>query len=64
MARRASAGTLGEATLSGKLTLASSGEYLDLLDTFTLLGDPAMAMNLTLVPWTHELFLPVVLDGS
>ncbi len=60
----ASADTLGQATLSGKLTLASSGKNLDLLDTFTLLGDPAMAVNLTLVPWARKLFLPLVLgDG-
>jgi len=60
----AAVGTLGEATLSGKLALASSGENLDLLDTFTLLGDPAMAVNLNLVPWAHELFLPSVLEGG
>jgi hypothetical protein len=40
------------------------GEDLDLLDTFTLLGDPAMDLNLTVVSWSHEVFLPVTLRGS
>ena len=33
----------------------------DLRDTFVLLGDPAMELNLTIVPWTHETFVPAVL---
>ena len=39
----------------------SSAYYLDLLDTFVLLGDPAMDLNLTVVPWSHATFLPVTL---
>jgi hypothetical protein len=36
----------------------------DLRDTFVLLGDPAMDLNLTIVPWAHEVFLPSTLrDG-
>ena len=54
-------GTVGEATLAGKLALVASGQHLDLLDTFTLLGDPAMALNMTVVPWAHEVFLPLTL---
>jgi hypothetical protein len=54
--------TLGEATLAGKLLLASTGQNLDLLDTFVLLGDPAMRLNRTLAPWTAQVFLPVVND--
>jgi hypothetical protein len=33
--------TVGEAALAGKLALAAQGLHLDLLDTFTLQGDPA-----------------------
>jgi hypothetical protein len=51
---------LGAAALEGKLTLAASGQNLDLLDTYTLLGDPALALNLTLVPWAHSISLPLV----
>jgi hypothetical protein len=48
-------GTIGAGTLSGKLKLVASGSSaLDLVDTFTLLGDPATNLNLTLVPWTNK----------
>ncbi len=57
-------GTVGEATLAGKLALVTSGQNLDLLDTFTLLGDPAMGLNLTVVPWMHEVFLPLTLRSG
>ena len=54
-------GTIGAGTLSGKLKLVASGSSaLDLVDTFTLLGDPATNLNLTLVPWTHQAYLPVI----
>jgi hypothetical protein len=54
-------GTIGAATLTGKLALAASGAgALDLLDTFTLLGDPATRLNLTVVPWTSQVYLPVI----
>ena len=54
-------GTIGAGTLSGKLKLVASGSgALDLLDTFTLLGDPATNLNLTLVPWTNKSYLPVI----
>ena len=33
---------------------------LDLLDTFILLGDPAMNLNRTVVPWPKLMFLPIV----
>ena len=36
-------------------------DYLDLLDTFVLLGDPAMDLNLNIVPWRHTAFLPATL---
>lgn len=55
-------GTLIETAESALIKEASSD--LDLLDTFTLLGDPAMDLNLTVVSWSHEVFLPVTLRGS
>ena len=48
---------LGDATLAGKLKLAQvQPEYDDLIDTFTLLGDPAMKINMATgrylsMPW-------------
>lgn len=38
--------TLGLATAAGKQNLWASGRNLDLLDTFDLLGDPALRINL------------------
>jgi hypothetical protein len=54
--------TLGEAVLAGKVNLAGTGtgENLDLIDTYHLLGDPAMKLDLTIVPWTDALYLPVI----
>jgi len=52
--------TLGQAALSGKLSLAKSGQQLYLLDTFTLLGDPALRFNRTIVPWASQIYLPVI----
>ena len=36
------AGTLGEATIAGKLALWATGSSLDLLDTYHLFGDPSV----------------------
>jgi hypothetical protein len=44
---------LGAATFAGKLHLATTSAYPDLLDTFTLLGDPAMDLFRS-----YYLFLP------
>jgi len=54
--------TLGEAALSGKLQLWTSGSAsLDLMDTYNLLGDPALALRLTVVlTANHTLYLPVI----
>ncbi|MCX6027855.1 MAG: C25 family cysteine peptidase [Chloroflexi bacterium] len=53
--------TIGAGTLSGKLKLVASGSSaLDLVDTFTLLGDPATNLNLTLVPWPNKNYLPII----
>jgi len=53
-------GTVGEATLAGKLRLAATGQNLDLLDTFVLLGDPALRFDREILPWPYHLFLPLV----
>jgi hypothetical protein len=42
--------TLGEAALAGKMRLAADGHWLDLLDTFTILGDPALRINVEVSP--------------
>jgi hypothetical protein len=46
---------LGSATLTGKLNLAAMGFYPDLIDTFTLLGDPAINLFST-----HFSFMPLI----
>jgi hypothetical protein len=52
---------VGSATLAGKVQLAADHpEYLDLVDTFTLFGDPAMRLNISGASFAYELFLPVV----
>jgi hypothetical protein len=51
---------LGPAILAGKLLLATQNTAPDLLDTFTLLGDPAQRLHLTITPWAHTLYLPVL----
>ncbi len=49
---------VGAAILAGKLELANRGQYLDLNDTFTWLGDPATRVNL--VTPAATLNLPVI----
>ncbi|MGQ9786533.1 MAG: C25 family cysteine peptidase [Anaerolineae bacterium] len=51
---------LGAGTLAGKLEVWGSGVDLDLLDTFTLLGDPATIVRFNDLPEFQYLFLPVV----
>ena len=51
---------VGEATLLGKMALAATGQNLDLLDTFTLLGDPATRFSRTIVPWNNQCYLPII----
>ncbi len=51
---------IGQAALAGKtLLLANQPAYLDLLDTFTLLGDPATRYNYDFWPG-YATFLPTV----
>jgi hypothetical protein len=50
-------GELGLAALAGKLNLAGIGAYSDLIDTFTLLGDPATKLErsyITYMPITQN----------
>jgi len=51
--------TVGEATLAGKLRLASFSPIPELLDTFVLLGDPALRFNRGI--GICDVFLPTVL---
>jgi hypothetical protein len=56
---------LGRAILDAKLEMHAYTEaYDELLDTYHLLGDPAMVLNTTLEPWPHTLYLPVILGNS
>jgi hypothetical protein len=56
---------LGRAVLDAKLDMhAYTGAYDELLDTYHLLGDPAMVLNTTLEPWPHTLYLPVLVGNS
>ena len=51
--------TLGAALLAGKLQLiADRSAHLDLLDTFNLLGDPALQVNLA--QSGTDVFLPTI----
>ena len=55
---------MGAATTAGKLYLAANappGQYDDLLDTFLLLGDPALHLPIAQAPAQQMLFLPRVL---
>ncbi len=53
-------GTVGEAALAGKLNLLGAGQGQDLIDTFHLLGDPALGFQRTVVSWAAHVFLPLV----
>jgi hypothetical protein len=55
---------LGEATEWAKDNPSLEPLYSDLRDTFILFGDPAMELNLTIVPWSDEMFLPLTLRNS
>ncbi|MFN3762396.1 MAG: C25 family cysteine peptidase [Anaerolineae bacterium] len=57
-------GTVGEATLAGKLNLVGAPQGSDLLDTYVLLGDPALRWNRTIVPWSAHLYLPLVVRNA
>jgi hypothetical protein len=52
---------LGAAILAGKMKLDATGFHQDLLDTFTLFGDPALTINFTITPFSDYVYLPIVL---
>ena len=56
--------TVGQAAWGGKLSLAATGQHLDLLDTFTLLGDPALRLNRNILPWASQAYLPIVIQNQ
>jgi hypothetical protein len=52
---------LGPAILAAKLNLDTQAPaHAELLDTYHLFGDPAMALNLTIRPWPYSTYLPIV----
>jgi hypothetical protein len=52
---------LGPATLAAKLDLyASSPGLVDLVETYHLFGDPGLPLELTIRPWPHSIYLPVI----
>lgn len=54
---------LGAAATAGKLYLAANASYqsyLDLIDTFLLMGDPALSLPVEATPPNLQIFLPVV----
>lgn len=51
--------SLGAATLAGKMKLYSTGFHQDLLDTFLLLGDPALPITFEDTP-TDLTYLPLI----
>ena len=55
---------LGAAVLAGKTRLFADGFNQDLLDTFTLFGDPAFTMNFSAIPFTNFVYLPLVIRGG
>lgn len=48
---------LGLAILAGKTSLS---QHLDLLDTFTLFGDPALTLDFNIVPFAEHVYLPII----
>jgi hypothetical protein len=52
---------LGAAILAGKMKLNATGFHQDLLDTFTLFGDPALTLNFTITPFSNGVYLPIIL---
>jgi len=53
---------LGQATEAAKAQLSPYYSYMR--DVYVLLGDPAMELNLDIVPWTDEVFLPLTIRGN
>ena len=53
--------TMGQATTLGLVNLWSSGNYLDLIDTYLLFGDPALVLKRGLEPAIYQ-FLPLLMQ--
>lgn len=51
---------LGALLLHSKLGVSASGLNQDLIDTYTLFGDPALTLDVNIVPFEEYIFLPVV----
>ncbi len=55
---------VGAAATAGKLYLAAnapSGSYFDLIDTFLLMGDPALKLPLASASYSQQMYLPIVI---
>ena len=52
---------LGALTLAAKNKLYATGYYPDLLDTYLLLGDPALTINTDVPELSNQIYLPVIL---
>ncbi len=55
---------VGSAATAGKLYLAAnapSGSYFDLMDTFLLMGDPALRLPLAAASYPQQMYLPIVI---
>ncbi len=56
---------LGPAAVAGRLALGDgTPANRSLWDTYVLFGDPAMHLNLDIVPWAHQTSLPLVFRGA
>jgi len=54
--------TIGEAALAGKLNLWATGANLDLVDTYTLFGDPNLR-NIYYSKYEGKTYLPIIFKG-
>ncbi|NJO07617.1 MAG: hypothetical protein HC876_20040 [Chloroflexaceae bacterium] len=52
--------TLGEATMAAKIDLFIEGRHEDLLNTFVILGDPALQLPAISTDDAPRLYLPLV----
>ena len=51
---------LGTLLLHSKLGVSASGLNQDLIDTYTLFGDPALTLDVNIVPFEEHIFLPAI----
>ncbi len=52
---------VGALVMAGKAQLFANGFNQDLLDTFTLFGDPALTLDFVAEPFTDFVYLPLVM---